>query len=75
MGPRVMVGDFNAITTNEESNGIGGSPARRYRFVDWLNNISMIDFGFMGNPFIWGCGNQATTKTLRHLDRAMANMD
>lgn len=42
----LMVEDFNAISNSEESNGIGSSPLKRYRFMDWINTPEMIYLSF-----------------------------
>lgn len=73
--PWLLIGDFNAITNSNESSGSGGLLNRRFRFAEWINELGLIDLGFVGSKYTWARGNYAHTRTSRRLDRALSNME
>lgn len=74
-GSWMMVGDYNAIASCEESSGRGGSCNRSYRFADWINQLGKIDLEFSGDPFTWARGNKIDNRVPRRLDPALVNAD
>lgn len=69
--PWSVLGDFNAILTDEERRGGASSPSTRGRqgFRDMISDCNLVDAGFQGSPFTWRNGS-----LFQRLDRILINM-
>lgn len=54
--PWSVLGDFNAIFTDEERRGGASSPSTM-GFRDMISNCNLVDAGFQGSPFTWRNGS------------------
>ena len=74
-GPRRMIaGDFNDITSNEEK--WGGRKRKEGTFHDFRNFIEqngLIDLGFEGNPWTWSNHWTQEGEIKQRLDRALGS--
>ncbi|KAA3481745.1 reverse transcriptase [Gossypium australe] len=73
--PWLLAGDFNSIVLSNEKNG--GAPFDHNStapFRDAINNIHLIDFGFVGILFTWARGNSHRTRIQCWLDRTLRNI-
>ncbi|GAB2281649.1 hypothetical protein Dimus_039487 [Dionaea muscipula] len=72
--PCVIVGDLNAILSNEEK--LGGLDKEDWELEDFWEFVSsngLIDLGFKGYPFTWNNRRQGPANVRERLDRALAN--
>ncbi|KAJ4839764.1 hypothetical protein Tsubulata_022251 [Turnera subulata] len=67
--PWVLLGDFNVISSPEETvGGVVPPLSRMARFRSWMEECGISDLGFKGPKFTWFRG-----MLRRRLDRALAN--
>ncbi|KAH7845104.1 hypothetical protein Vadar_021447 [Vaccinium darrowii] len=70
----MLLGDFNAITSNDEK--YGGSNKEEWELRDFRAFISesqLIDMGYVGYPFTWNNKRQGRNNIRERLDRALIN--
>ncbi|KAA3472035.1 reverse transcriptase [Gossypium australe] len=73
--PWLLAGDFNSIISMHEKSG--GAPfdhTSTAPFRDTINDIRLIDFGFVGLPFTWARGNSHQSRIQCRLDRTLGNI-
>ncbi|WCJ39636.1 RNA binding RNA-directed DNA polymerase [Euphorbia peplus] len=75
--PWVMVGDFNCIKSLDEKQGGSMKILNRCQFfVDWINDMEVIDLGFQGPIFTWRflkTRKRVVYSRLAGVQRALAN--
>ena len=74
-GPRLSVGDYNVVITEEEVSGTG--PLANHRstgFMDWIFDQGFLDMGYSGPNFTWTRGLTSSTFKGARLDRALCNV-
>ncbi|KAJ0976534.1 hypothetical protein J5N97_012008 [Dioscorea zingiberensis] len=73
--PWILVGDFNAILSNEEHRGGGFDHylAKSKAFNDFINDNELHDLGFHGSPFTWTNNQSGLARRWARLDRFFAN--
>ncbi|KAA3481886.1 reverse transcriptase [Gossypium australe] len=72
----LITGDFNSITSmNEKSGGAPFDRTSTAPFRDLINDLQLIDFGFVGLPFTWARGNSQHTRIQCRLDRTLGNIE
>ncbi|KAJ0960519.1 hypothetical protein J5N97_001609 [Dioscorea zingiberensis] len=75
--PWILLGDFNAILTNEEHRGgrFDYYNPKSKLFNEFINVNHLFDLGYIGSPFTW-CNNQlGLARRWARLDRFLANND
>ncbi|XP_010451890.1 PREDICTED: uncharacterized protein LOC104734083 [Camelina sativa] len=71
-GPIVVGGDFNTIVRiDERSGGNGRLSPDSLEFGDWIQRLSLIDMGFLGNKFTWRRGRTENNFIAKRLDRVL----
>ncbi|XP_075642272.1 uncharacterized protein LOC142613671 [Castanea sativa] len=74
-GPWCCVGDFNAILHSSEKQSKFPSPLKHMdEFRRLLDDYSLVDLGFVGNPFTWNNKRSEFENTKERLERVVANM-
>ncbi|XP_071694872.1 uncharacterized protein [Rutidosis leptorrhynchoides] len=72
--PWVMMGDFNASLSLEDSSTGGSKVTISMReFKDCVDNLNMVDVNHMGFRFTWNQRPNAEVGLLKKIDRVMAN--
>ncbi|KAA3483857.1 reverse transcriptase [Gossypium australe] len=74
--PWLLAGDFNSIASMNEK--CGGAPFDHNStapFRNAINDLRLIDFGFVGLPFTWARGNTPQTRIQCRLDRTLGNIE
>lgn len=72
--PWVLVGDFNAVSSQQEKQG--GKPfdcSSRYGLTAFVTDIGFIDLGFNGNPFTWNNDRQGCANIKERPGRGLVN--
>lgn len=59
-GSWCLVGDFNFTTFLHEYSK-GGSQGAREHFMNWINDLQLIDLRFSCSPFTWSKGVRSAT--------------
>ena len=70
----MVIADLNTITSTDEKRG--GKLVRLSKccaYLNFVNNSSLIDFGFFGPIFIYDNGHIRAGNIQEHLDRVLAN--
>ncbi|KAH7843067.1 hypothetical protein Vadar_012290 [Vaccinium darrowii] len=70
----ILLGDFNAITSNAEK--FGGLDREEWElrgFRDFISDSQLIDMGYVGYPFTWNNKRQGRSIVRERLDRALIN--
>ncbi|KAL8137631.1 hypothetical protein V2J09_003632 [Rumex salicifolius] len=73
--PLFIGGDFNYILSIEERQGgmkVLSSDTRT--FVNWVNNLELIDMGATRSKYTWNRGKSTTTRISKRLDRVFVNL-
>lgn len=72
--PWVTKGDFNSITSSDESssNSRNGN-IQSINLMDWIFGEGLIDLGFMGHVFTWTWNCFINGQKAAQLDRALCN--
>lgn len=71
-GPIIIGGDFNTIVRlDEHSGGNGRLSPDSLAFGEWINSLSLIDMGFVGNKYTWRRGKTEANFVAKRLDRIM----
>ncbi|KAJ0989775.1 hypothetical protein J5N97_008131 [Dioscorea zingiberensis] len=75
--PWILVGDFNAILTNEEHKGseFDNYSAKAKAFSEFVSSSQLMDLGYQGSPFTWTNNQQGLARRWARLDRFLANND
>ncbi|CAN1164443.1 hypothetical protein LINPERHAP2_LOCUS25565 [Linum perenne] len=74
--PWIILGDFNAITSNEDKEGgrvvdyVAVEP-----FNDFIFNNGLMDMGFRGQNFTWTNYKEGDENIKERIDRAMCNVE
>ncbi|KAL3634942.1 hypothetical protein CASFOL_021996 [Castilleja foliolosa] len=74
--PWLIMGDMNAIVSQEEK--IGGLPfssSSSHHLSNDLNNLGLIDLGFVGYPFTWDNKRVGINNIQQRLDRGVGSSD
>ncbi|WCJ29423.1 LINE-1 retrotransposable element ORF2 protein [Euphorbia peplus] len=72
--PCLIAGDFNSIKTSEEKRGGSWKTLDRCAsFANWINDLQLVDLGFVGPQFTWFRGVTPRTRVACRLDRALSN--
>lgn len=75
-GPWLLLGDFHAITGQDEK--MGGRPyasSSSGGFYPFFTRNGLVDLGFSGNPFTWSNKRSGLANVRERLDRGVANVD
>jgi hypothetical protein len=76
VSPWLCIGDFNFIL--DQSEKIGGRPvasSSHCPFRNFIDQLGLVDLGFVTNPFTW-CNNRQGLATIKErLDRGLASLD
>ncbi|XP_042964794.1 uncharacterized protein LOC122299025 [Carya illinoinensis] len=73
--PRMVIGDFNIIRSDEER--IGGRPRPRIameEFNSFIDMAGLSELGFQGNNMTWCNGHEGRSQSWARLDRALVNL-
>ena len=74
--PWLCIGDFNFVIDQSEKLGdrlVASSSHCSFR--NFIDQLGLVDLGFVGNPFSW-CNNRQGTATIKErLDRGLASLD
>lgn len=68
-----MVGDFNAITSEQEK--VGGNPilnTNSQNFKRFISNVGLTDLGYKGAAYTWTNRPNASKAIFERLDRVVA---
>ncbi|KAL8140943.1 hypothetical protein V2J09_006964 [Rumex salicifolius] len=72
--PWLLAGDFNATRSGSERSRPSPSTQRATEiFSDWINNLDLIDMGFIGHKFTWWRGSDQNSIIAATLDRTFCN--
>ncbi|XP_019183336.1 PREDICTED: uncharacterized protein LOC109178201 [Ipomoea nil] len=75
-GPWMVAGDFNSVTSREETmNYVSFSAQRSSDFVNWIQDEGLIDMGFAGSRLTWVKDGSTDSLKGARLDRALCNFD
>ncbi|KAH7862470.1 hypothetical protein Vadar_005220 [Vaccinium darrowii] len=70
----ILLGDFNAITSNDEKWGGPNKSSWELRdFRDFISESQLIDMGYIGYPFTWNNKRHGGCNVRERLDRALIN--
>ncbi|KAH7840001.1 hypothetical protein Vadar_011188 [Vaccinium darrowii] len=70
----ILLGDFNAITSNEEKWGGPNRASWELRdFREFISESHLIDMGYVGYPFTWNNKRHGGCNVRERLDRALVN--
>ncbi|KAH7863545.1 hypothetical protein Vadar_018897 [Vaccinium darrowii] len=70
----ILLGDFNAITSNEEKWGGPNRASWELRdFREFISESQLIDMGYVGYPFTWNNRRHGWCNVRERLDRALIN--
>ncbi|KAA3472382.1 reverse transcriptase [Gossypium australe] len=73
--PWLLAGDFNSIASiNEKRGGAPFDHNSTAPFRNVINDLHLIDFGFVGLPFTWARGSSHQTRIQCRLDRTLDNI-
>ncbi|KAF9607829.1 hypothetical protein IFM89_001577 [Coptis chinensis] len=76
LGPWIILGDFNVVAYSAKKEG--GNPVlirHMEDFVQFINDLDMIDLGFSGPSFTWSNNILGDANIRERLDRAIANSE
>ncbi|KAL8151288.1 LOW QUALITY PROTEIN: hypothetical protein V2J09_021096 [Rumex salicifolius] len=68
------MGDFNETRDLSERTGCLDNMRRRCDEDGWMNDIGMIDLGFLGQRYTWNRGTEVNRSSAQ-LDRGMCNSE
>ena len=72
----MVVGDFNLVTSVEETTGLENLDQRRsIGFVSWIFEHGLLNLGYTGSKFTWTRRNSSSSFQGACLDRALYNLD
>ncbi|KAL8154246.1 hypothetical protein V2J09_012006 [Rumex salicifolius] len=72
----ILTGDFNATRSTSEKSRQSDSTQRAFEIFDqWIDNLHLVDLGFIGPKYTWWCGSDPSTRIAARLDRALCNVD
>nr|XP_025682322.1 uncharacterized protein LOC112783548 [Arachis hypogaea] len=75
-GKVVLMGDFNAISSQLEKAGGGAkSPSSIETFNSFIDDNSLIDIGMVGRPFTWSNRQRGDELIQERLDRFLVGVD
>ncbi|KAG0486107.1 hypothetical protein HPP92_008202 [Vanilla planifolia] len=73
--PMMVLGDFNIVLSQEEKKG--GKPFTfglgQQEFHDVMQELSLVDLGFVGNRYTWCNGRKGSARIWERLDRVLIN--
>ncbi|KAL5720793.1 hypothetical protein ACHQM5_013428 [Ranunculus cassubicifolius] len=73
-GAWLLLGDFNAILRADEKMGGNGTLHNSLvEFNDLVNDLGLVDLGFVGPKFTWSNNRNIGENIIERLDRALAN--
>lgn len=74
MGPWLVIGDSNNIVNqNEKQGGRSFASSSRNGFQDMIDELGMIDLGYVGHSFTWNNKRGGDANIEERLDRGMVN--
>lgn len=73
-GPACLMGDFNAISSNEKEGGNSSFSTNNREFRQWIHGSGLIDMGYQGPAYTWSNKQGAQTLITERLDRVLVNL-
>ena len=71
--PWCAIGDFNVIRVPSERWGQSGFSPTMVAFLDWIDNLQLVDLPLVGGQYTW-C-NGSSPPSMSRLDRALISLD